>query len=146
VALRGGNILGDINWVAALLAALAFFALGAVWYSALFSKPWQAAVGMTDEQIAAAKAKGGAHMAKIMGLSFLLELVVACVLGHMIARSAPSTYGIMMMAVGLGAGVMSPAIGINYLYQNKPFKLFAIDAGYFIVGTAAMGGVFVAFD
>jgi hypothetical protein len=39
---------------------------------------------------------------------------------------------------------MAPAIGINYLYQNKSLKLFLIDAGYFVVGMAAMGGVFVA--
>ena len=51
----------------------------------------------------------------------------------------------MMISIGFGLGVMTPAIGINYLFQRKPLKLFLIDAGHFVVGSAAMGGVFVAF-
>jgi hypothetical protein len=51
----------------------------------------------------------------------------------------------MMMATGFAAGVMIPAIGINYLYQRKPLALFLIDAGHFLLGMAAMGGVFVWF-
>jgi hypothetical protein len=136
--------MGDINYLAVLLGAVAFFAVGAVWYSFLFSKAWQRETGMTEADIAEAKAKGGGHMAMIMGLSFLLELVVAWMLGHMIARSSGSPQAVMMFALGLAVGVMAPAIGINYLYQNKSLKLFLIDAGYFVVGMAAMGGVFVA--
>ncbi|MEM6828647.1 MAG: DUF1761 family protein [Pseudomonadota bacterium] len=47
--------------------------------------------------------------------------------------------------MGFAIGVMIPAMGINYLFQRKPLKLFAIDAGHFLFGMAAMGGVFVAF-
>jgi len=49
----------------------------------------------------------------------------------------------MMMATGFGLAIMSPAIGINYLYQRKSLKLFLIDAGHFVVGMAAVGLVFV---
>jgi hypothetical protein len=38
---------------------------------------------------------------------------------------------------------MTPAIGINYLFLRKPLTLFLIDAGHFIVGMAAMGGIFL---
>ena len=136
--------MGDINYLAVLLGAVAFFAVGAIWYSALFSKAWQQEVGMTEADIAAAKAKGGGHMAKIMGLCFVAELVVAWMLGHMVARSSGTPQVIMMFALGLAVGVMAPAIGINYLYQNRSLKLFLIDAGHFVAGMAAMGGVFVA--
>ena len=51
----------------------------------------------------------------------------------------------MMMAVGFALGVMVPAIGINYLYQRKSGLLFAIDAGHFTLGMAAMGGAFLLF-
>ena len=40
---------------------------------------------------------------------------------------------------------MVPAIGINYLFMRKTLTLFLIDAGHFIVGMAAMGGVFLLF-
>jgi hypothetical protein len=65
-------------------------------------------------------------------------------LGHLIARTSPRPFVVMMMAIGFGATIMTPALGINYLFQQRPGKLFAIDAGHFIVGMAAMGFVFVA--
>ena len=79
-----------------------------------------------------------------MLLAFLFELLIALMLGHNIARTNPQPHVIMMMAVGFGATIMTPALGINYLFQMRPGKLFAIDAGYFIVGMLAMGGVFIA--
>lgn len=136
--------MGPVNWLAVVLGALAFFAVGAIWYSLLFGKAWQREVGMTPQDMADAKAAGGGHMAKIMVLTLVLELVIAWMLAHLIARTNPQPHVIMMFALGFGAFLMTPAIGINYLYQNRSLKLFAIDAGHFIVGMAAMGGVFVA--
>ena len=132
--------MGDMNLLAIVLAAVAFFAVGMVWYTVLFGKAWQREVGMSDEDMQ------GANMPLIFGLCFLFELLIATVLAHLLARTMPEPHVIMMMAVGLGACVMAPALGINYLYLRKSGKLFAIDAGHFIVGMAAMGGVFIAFS
>ena len=71
--------------------------------------------------------------------------MIALTLGHSIARSGASDRAVMMMAVGFGATIMVPAIGINYLFMRKTLTLFLIDAGHFIVGMAAMGGVFLLF-
>ena len=125
--------MGPINLLAALLGAVAFFAVGALWYSALFGKRWQAEVGLTDEQIA------GGNMPLIFGLCFAFELLISLMLGHNVARTQPPDHVILMMAAGFGATIMVPAIGINYLFQRRSGTLFAIDAGHFIVGTAAMG-------
>lgn len=129
--------MGPVNWLAVVLGAAAFFATGAVWYSFLFGKAWQRASGMTKEKVA------GVNMPLIFGLCFLAELVVAWMLGHLIARTNPAPHVIMMFAVGFGAFVMTPAIAINYLYQRQSLKLFLIDAGHFIVGMSVMGGVFI---
>jgi len=85
------------------------------------------------------------NMPLVFGACFMLELVVAWMLGHLIARTSPAPHVVMMFAFGFGAFLMTPAVGINYLYQRKSLKLFAIDAGHFIVGMGAMGGVFVLF-
>lgn len=138
--------MSEINLLAVFLAALAFFAIGAVWYSALFAKQWRALNGITDEVMKAGPQPGQNPVWLIMGLAFAFELLIALVLGHEFAMTAPSDRGKMMIAIGYGAAIMSPALGINYLFQMRPGKLFAIDAGYFIVGMAAMGGVFAAFD
>ena len=133
--------MGNINWLAVVLGALAFFVVGAVWYTALFGKAWQRATGLSDEQL-----KSGANMPLIFGLAFLLELLIATTLAHQYAMTGPSDRGKMMIAVGYGAALMAPALGINYLFLRKPLTLFLIDAGHLIVGMAAMGGVFAALD
>jgi len=130
--------MGPVNYLAVVLGAVAFFAVGAVWYSALFGKAWQREVGLSDEQI------GQASMPLIFGLCFLAELVIAWMLGHLIARTSPAPHVVMMFALGFAGGVMIPATAINYLFQRKSKTLFLIDSGHFIVGMAAMGGVFIA--
>jgi len=130
-----------MNWLAIGLGTVAFFAVGALWYTVLFGKAWQKAVGLSDEQL-----KAGANMPLIFGTCFVLEFVVVLTLGHLFAFLHPSNHAKMMMATGFGLAIMAPAIGINYLYQRKSLKLFLIDAGHFVVGMAAVGGVFVALD
>lgn len=122
-----------------LAGAAAFFVVGALWYGVIFAKPWQRAAGLSNTQL-----KTG-NVAAIFGLTFAFEVLIAMVLWHLIARTNPPSYVVMMMAVGFASGVMIPAIGINYLHQRKALALFVIDSGHFLVGMAAMGGVFVLF-
>ncbi len=130
-----------MNWLAIGLATVAFFAVGALWYTVLFGKAWQREVGLSDEAL-----KSGANMGLIFGLCFGLELLVCLTVGHMFDFLQPNDRAKMMIAVGLALGVMMPATGINYLYQRKSLKLFLIDSGHFIAGMAAVGGVFVLLD
>ena len=60
----------SLNIWAILVATLASFALGALWYSVLFGKIWQREVGITDEDMK------GANMAKIFGTCLILTGVV----------------------------------------------------------------------
>lgn len=132
--------MNDFELVPVLAGAAAFFVVGMIWYGALFGKAWQKASGVTDEQ-----AQSG-NMALIFGLCFVFEVLIAMVLWHLLARTGPAPHVIMMMAIGFAGGVMIPAMGINYLFQRKPLSLFIIDGGHFLLGMAAMGGVFVLFS
>lgn len=122
-----------------LAGSAAFFAVGALWYGVIFAKPWQRAAGLSNTQL-----RSG-NMGVIFALTFAFEMLIAMVLWHLLARTDPPAHVVMMMAVGFAIGVMIPAIGINYLHQRKPLALFLIDAGHFLTGMAAMGGVFVWF-
>ena len=133
--------MGPLNWLAIVLATVVFFAVGAVWYSALFARAWQREVGLTTEQLT-----GGRNMLLIMGTCLLLEFIVVLMLGHLFARIQPGDHAKMMMATGFGLAIMAPAIGINYLYQRRSLKLFLIDAGHFVVGMTMVGLVFVLLD
>ena len=131
--------MNDINLPAVLAGAAAFFIVGALWYGVIFSKAWQKAAGMSDEAVQSG------NMAVIFGLTFAFEVLIAMVLWHLIARTGAAPHVVMMMAIGFAVGIMIPAIGINYLYLRKSFTHFAIDAGHFIFGMAAMGGTFLLF-
>jgi hypothetical protein len=128
----------NINWLAVIVGTLAFFAVGAIWYSALFGKIWQREVGLSAERL-----KSGRSIPLIFGLCLLLEFIVVLTLGHLFAFLQPSDHVKMMMATGFGLAIMTPAVGINYLYQRRSLKLFLIDAGHFVVGMAVVGLVFV---
>lgn len=130
--------MANANLLAILVAAAAGFLVGGVWYGPLFGKAWMHARGLTEEEL-----RGG-NMLKIYGLTFAFSVLSAVFLGHLLAHfgdmSARST---MMISVGIALGFIVPAIGTNYLFSRETGKLFAIDAGYWIVFYAAMGVVFV---
>jgi len=130
--------MGDINYLAVVLGAVAFFAVGALWYGALFGKAWQKELwpaGTPEFRTSPALAFAGC---------FAAELVVSWIFGHMLARLNPAPHVIWMMAFGFGTAIMTPTIAINYLFQQRSLKLFAIDASHVIVGMLALGGVYVA--
>jgi hypothetical protein len=122
----------DINWLGVLLAALATFVVGGLWYSVLFAKVWQREAGVTDEQL-----KRGT--VRVFVGSFLLALVMAVVLAAFIGDGGA---GFGMLA-GLAAGVawVAAALGINYLFERRSLTLFAINASYNVVAFTAMGAI-----
>lgn len=123
-------------WVIAL-AALSGFIVGGIWYGPLFGKVWQRETGLSDAEVAAI------NPLKVYGLAFLFSLLSAVFLGHMFAMATPTPRGMMMISTGIALGFIIPALGTNYLFARKSGKLFAIDAGYWLVFYAVMGLVFM---
>jgi hypothetical protein len=82
-------------------------------------------------------------MFKLYGLTFAFSVLSAVFLGHLLASVQASAKATMMISTGIALGFITPALGTNYLFARRSGKLFAIDAGYWIVFYAAMGGVFV---
>lgn len=121
----------SINWLAVLVAGLASFMLGMLWYNAkVFGAAWQQATGVTDEQ-----AKSG-NMLLTFGSSLVLMLIMCFGLAFILSvhKSSDVTWmtGLKYGAF-IGVVFVSTSIGINQLYQMKPLKLFLIDAGYQLV-------------
>lgn len=114
----------ELNWVAVVVAALASFLLGGLWYSpVLFGKAWQREAGLTDEQL-----KQGS-MAKIFGLSFVLGLLAAWNFANFLGPRPNVAFG---AGVGASAGLLwvAGSFGINYLFERRSLKLFLINGGY----------------
>ena len=125
------NLFDYLNWPAILVAALAYFALGALWYSKiLFVKRWIADLKL---DVSNPDAKKG--MGLMFGGSFVL-MFVQCVAIAILAERL----GISGCMSGLKLGALTgccfcaAAVGVNYLYEKKPLSLFLINGGYAIVG------------
>jgi hypothetical protein len=119
-----------LNPFAIAAAAASTFVLGGLWYSLLFSKPWQRAAGVTDEQ-----QKTGA--ARIFIGSALIAIVMAASLAAFVG-SAGIGFGVF---AGLAAGLtfVAAAFGINYLFERRSLELWAINAGYNVIAFTVMG-------
>ena len=129
--------MANANLLAILVAASTGFLIGGLWYGPLFGKAWMAEHRFTEEQLR------GSNMLKIYGLTFAFSVLSAVFLGHLLAFFDTNTRSTLMISVGISLGYIIPAIGTNYLFSRKSGRLFAIDAGYWIVFYAAMGFVFL---
>jgi hypothetical protein len=122
-----------INWLAVLAATLAFYAIGALWYSVLFGKIWMKEVNITKED-----AKN-VSMVKIMSLTFLLSLVMVTNLAFFIndpkiGVSEGALYGFLT-----GFGWVAMAMTLNALYEMRSWRYILINAGYMVVGFTVSG-------
>ena len=125
----------NINWLSVIVASLAAFAIGALWYSpVLFGKAWQKELKLSDEDIK------NANMPLIFGLSFIFMFIAAFVMDMFLGINAT-------LATGIAAGILVSvawiftSIGITYLFARKSFRLIFIDSGYFIVYFVVMGAI-----
>jgi hypothetical protein len=129
----------DLSIVGVIIAALAFFVLGGVWYTVLFGKAWRAEMGISEEEAA------GTRPDPLMFVwSILVSLVIAVTLAKLISESSVE-YG-FKVGLGVGAGVGAAILAQNYVYESKSVRFFAINAGYVIVGLTAMGTIIGAFQ
>lgn len=130
----------EINYWAVLVSALAFFAIGSLWYSPLlFSNAWMKELGFTKESLA------GSNMVKYFGLSFILMLIMAFNLAAFIGNGQGWQFGATAGALA-GIGWVALAIGINYLYERKSFRIWLINAGYMAVSFTVMGAIIGAWQ
>jgi Protein of unknown function (DUF1761) len=126
--------MAHIHWLAVLVAAIAGFPLGALWYGPLFGGAWMAATGITKERARQA------NMAKIYGTTLLLNLLIAVSLAMFIGSKATLQDGLF---AGFMAGFtyVAAALGITYLFEFRSFKHWAINAGYQVVVFSVMGAI-----
>lgn len=126
-----------MNWLAILAAGAAYWVLGMLWYSFLFSKPWRA-----DIQAHGVKVGGGGGMALKLIVTFVCNLIAAAVLARLFQKLmiVDLLRGIKW-GVGAGVGFSATALSINYVWQSPPVRLWLIDAGYHIVGCIIMGAI-----
>lgn len=131
------------NWLAILLAAVAGWMFGALYYG-LLGRYWIAALGKTME---AFKAEQAARTGRFSGqipfiLSFVAELVMAFVLSGIIVH-----VGIFSLRAGMISGALCwlgfvlTTVSVNYAYPGRRPMLTVIDAGHWLGVLLIMGAI-----
>lgn len=131
-----------VNWLAIIVAGVAYFMLGALWYGMLFKTAWIKGSGI-DMNSPEAK-KGGAGL---MLMTFVLEFVTALGIA-ILANRIGATGGIISgIKLGLltGTAFAAIAVWISFMYQMKSKQMMAIDGGYHILGHIICGVIIYAF-
>jgi fluoride ion exporter CrcB/FEX len=133
------SMAAHINWLAILVAALAGFAVGGVWYGPLFSKAWIRESGVNLE-----KARS-INKPKLFGTVFVLNLIAAFSLAMFIGENATWRFGLF---AGFMAGLtfVSTALAVIYLFEARSLRLWLINAGYQVVIFSVMGVILGAWS
>lgn len=125
------NTISNLNWLHILVASLAYFGLGAIWYSFLFQKPW-----IRHHKIDINDPEGKKGVGLIMFLSLVWTIIIVTGLAILINRMAINDGISSAIKLGLTTGICFSALAISmtYLYLKKPLGLHFIDGGYHVAG------------
>jgi hypothetical protein len=122
-------------WLAIVAATLIAFAIGGVWYSpAVFGRQWMALNGFTEQDL------NRRSMPRVFALSFGLALVMTVNLALFLGPS-PSLAFCIGAGAAAGIGWSAAGLGIIYLFEGRPLKLWLINGGYQAITLAAIGGI-----
>jgi hypothetical protein len=130
----------SLNYLAILVSGLFLWFLGAIWYSpVVFAKPWMEILGMKKGE---SKQSG-----LILGMvaSFIGDVVLSFILAHIIfwANATGFANGCVLGVLVWIGFIAAPNLPQG-IYERRPFKLFAINSGYWLVGLFIVGGLLAA--
>jgi len=131
----GGNAM-KTNYAAVVVAAVAYWVLGAVWYGVLFSKPWMALENMSAEQVKSL------NPVLPYVITFALNLLIAYSLAQIcIWRNADTIGRGASVGVLLWIGFVGPITFTTYMYEMRPRTLYAINEFFPLAGMVLMGAI-----
>ena len=130
------DVLEELNWLAVIVAALAYFVLGAIWYAPpVMGRTWMAAGGMempADDQ----RPGPGIYVVPLAG-----SLLTAVALGMLAEATGTDTFteGLVLGIVCAVGFALAIALVTATFESNKPKPMVwgAINAGYHALGIIA---------
>ena len=129
-----------VNYIAVMIAALAGFGLGAVWYMVL-AKPWMHAVGKIEADRPQGSAQVVLFAIAIVAL-FIMALMLAGVMGHL---GDITIRGGVISGFFVWLGFVITTMGVNHAFAGAKPMLTLIDGGYWLAVLLIQGAVIGAF-
>ncbi len=133
-------MLENISWTAIIIATVISMGIGAAWYS-IFTNPWIAANGFSEEQIKSINAN---DTPIIYIIAAICHLVMAIVLSGVIFHSSGDVITIgdgLLTAFLIWLGFVFTSMTVNHRFQFKPWSLTVIDSGHYLIVMLAQGTI-----
>lgn len=135
--------IAGVSLIGGLLAAMAIYFVGALWFAVLFDQVWMDANGYTLEEIEA-----GFDVLIFAGGGFIIPLILAFAIGWLL--KATGTKGLMpsiVFGLKLGVFVAAPILAYGFVYNviHSPVDLM-LDISHSLVGFMLGAAVLSFFD
>ncbi|WP_244932308.1 DUF1761 domain-containing protein [Nocardioides sp. W7] len=134
------NVLGDINWLACAIAAVASIALAGVWFAVVIVKPYAVALGREGAPAPEANAVSTAGPILCQLVTLLTSAVLIEALGITTTGNAVA-FGLVVGIGYLSAMTFQIAINPNF---PRPLLYGAINAPFFVVSSVLSAVILVA--
>ena len=126
--------LAALNWWAILVATVAAFALGGLWYGPLFAKPWMEAIGKSAEELPTPPMP--------FVVSFFAALLTCVVMALLMQGLGIRTLGGgLAMGLAVGVGFIAASTASDAAHSGTGMRLWTITAGYRVVLSLIMGAI-----
>jgi hypothetical protein len=134
------EFLDGLNWLAVLVATLAWFAFSAIWYSLPpISKAWQRAAKIPEQQ--------GPPLASLLISTVILYFITTVVIALLVAATGAQDVkdGLALGAtLGLGFGVVGGLI--SQLYEQKGSSYWLINGFNALVAFSIVAVILALWD
>jgi Protein of unknown function (DUF1761) len=124
----------QVNFAAVLTAAVIQWVLGWLWYGVIFNKDYKALVQKEGD-----KSSGGAGA---MALIFVANLILCFALVKLVNLTPGLSFGRgSLVGAACGLGFLVPPMFAQHISEQRPFKLFGINALYWLIAMYLAGGI-----
>src|SRR3989344_5085036 len=129
-----------LNYLAIVVAAVANMVIGMLWYGPVFGRQWKFLMGFTDDGM---KSMAMTPTKAIIG-GCIAALVMAYVLAHSLVFAA-AYLKVEGVSAGLQAGFwnwlgfVAPITLGAVLWERRPWRIWFLNASYWLVALLPMG-------
>jgi hypothetical protein len=135
------DLFGDLNWLAVVVATIAWFAFSAIWYSIPpLSAAWAKAAGVDTTG-------DGPPLVLLFIPTLIGYFVTTIVIGLLVAGIGADTAadGIVLgLVLGVGFGMVGALV--NQVYESKGGSYFLINGLNAVIAYAIVGAILAVWD
>lgn len=125
------------NYLAIAVAAIACFLLEAFWYS-YFLQTWLDGIGRTRQWMLSAGISPAIQYGTALVSAAVIAMTISCVT-QLTGRQ--TVFRGIRVAVLLWVGIVVTTWGTEYIFEVRPVSLFAVNAGFWLLGMVFMGAI-----